>query len=623
MTDLPSTWTKIPLAKVGRWIGGGTPSKANPRFWANGTIPWVSPKDMKVDVVSDAQDHITEEAVAQSATNLVEPGSVLLVVRSGILQHTLPVAVTLRRVALNQDLKAVQPNENVRSNYLALVLRAFEREILHKCSKTGTTVQSLNVPALIAFEIPLPPRNEQDCIVAEIEKQFTRLDAAVASLKRARANLKLHRAAVLNSACEGAKAGAIRDGWPVTTLASLCEIFVDCAHRTPKYTAFGPYALGPRDVVNGALNLAEARHVSEAEFEIQARRRIPQAGDIVYSRELSLGWAVEIPEGVRVCLSQGMCLFRPSASVLTSYLLAVLNGPVGRRQAFAAATGSAHPHINLRDIRAYQIPLPPLAEQHCIVTEVEHRLSVIEEVERFVNANLRRAARLRQSILQHAFSGRLVKSNVTEKSAAKTKERSFASRRHFLRALLSAEIVHQLHAEPTFGQVKHQKIFHLCEHIAEVKDLDVQYHRDAAGPYDNRLIYANEAELKRQKWYESYPRKNVGHGYRPLAKAGGHEKYLERYWPDKLETIRRLIQLMRHWDTEGCEIFSTAYAAWNDLLLWGQEASDDAVVHEVLHRWHESKQRIPEERWRKALEWMRKEGFVPMGFGKPTAAARS
>jgi len=198
-----------------------------------------------------------------------------------------------------------------------------------------------------------------------------------------------------------------------------------------------------------------------------------------------------------------------------------------------------------------------------------------------------------------------------------------ASRRHFLRALLSAEIVHQLHAEPTFGQVKHQKIFHLCEHIAEITDLDVQYHRDAAGPYDNRLIYANEAELKRQKWYEAYSRKKVGHGYRPLEKAGGHEKYLERYWPQKIETIRHLIRRMRRWDTEWCEIFSTAYAAWNDLLLWGQDASDNAIVHEVLYRWHESKQRIPEERWRKALEWMRKEGFVPTGFGKPTAAASS
>src|SRR5882757_6154016 len=91
--SLPHGWTRLNMGDVGRWFGGGTPSKANPRFWTGGNIPWVSPKDMKRDRVTDAQDHITEDAVAQSATNLVEAGSILIVVRSGILQHTLPVAV--------------------------------------------------------------------------------------------------------------------------------------------------------------------------------------------------------------------------------------------------------------------------------------------------------------------------------------------------------------------------------------------------------------------------------------------------------------------------------------------------------------------------------------------------
>jgi type I restriction enzyme S subunit len=106
-SELPRGWTRQAMADIGHWFGGGTPSKANPRFWTGGKIPWVSPKDMKSDLITDAKDHITVEAVAQSATNLVEEGSILIVVRSGILQHTLPVAVTQRQVTLNQDLKAI------------------------------------------------------------------------------------------------------------------------------------------------------------------------------------------------------------------------------------------------------------------------------------------------------------------------------------------------------------------------------------------------------------------------------------------------------------------------------------------------------------------------------------
>ncbi|MHB8521040.1 MAG: restriction endonuclease subunit S [Limisphaerales bacterium] len=201
--ELPRGWTRLAMGEVGRWFGGGTPSKANPRFWTGGNIPWVSPKDMKCALITDAQDHITEDAVAQSATNLVEAGSILIVVRSGILQHTLPVAVAQRQVPLNQDLKAAKPLENIRSDYLTLAVKAFERDILHTCTKTGTTVQSLELPVFLRFQIPVAPLPEQRRIVAEIEKQFTRLEAGVAALRRVQANLKRYRATVLKAACEG------------------------------------------------------------------------------------------------------------------------------------------------------------------------------------------------------------------------------------------------------------------------------------------------------------------------------------------------------------------------------------------------------------------------------------
>jgi type I restriction enzyme S subunit len=202
-SNLSRGWTRLTMGEIGHWFGGGTPSKANPRFWTDGTIPWVSPKDMKSAVITNAQDYITEEAVEKSATSIVETGSVLIVVRSGILQHTLPVAITQRKVALNQDLKAVKPRGDVDSQFLVLALKAFEREILHTCTKTGTTVQSLSLPVFLQFLIPVPSLSEQRQIVSEIEKQFTRLDAGVAALKRVQANLKRYRAAVLKAACEG------------------------------------------------------------------------------------------------------------------------------------------------------------------------------------------------------------------------------------------------------------------------------------------------------------------------------------------------------------------------------------------------------------------------------------
>lgn len=103
-----------------------------------------------------------------------------------------------------------------------------------------------------------------------------------------------------------------------------------------------------------------------------------------------------------------------------------------------------------------------------------------------------------------------------------------------------------------------------------------------------------------------------------MAKAGAHAKYLERHWPEQIAKVRELIELMRSWTTERCEIFATAYAAWNDLLIWGREPSDEAILEEILSHWHDSKRNIPESRWRKAIEWTREHGYEPVGYGFAT-----
>lgn len=93
VADIPASWAWAELAELGQWIGGGTPSKGRGEFWT-GSIPWVSAKDMKCFELQDTEDHITEEAVVNSATSRVPPESVLVVTRSGILRHTFPVSLT-------------------------------------------------------------------------------------------------------------------------------------------------------------------------------------------------------------------------------------------------------------------------------------------------------------------------------------------------------------------------------------------------------------------------------------------------------------------------------------------------------------------------------------------------
>lgn len=235
--DLPSSWAVLSLGEMGNWIGGGTPSKAEPTYWQHGTIPWVSPKDMKTARISDAEDHITKRAVSESATNLVPRGSVLLVTRSGILGHTLPVAVTTGEVALNQDLKALVPKPGLDPEFIAAAIRALANDILHECSKHGTTVQSIEFDRFKEYLIPIAPEAEQERIVAKLDELSSDVDAGVANLERARALLRTYHQAVLKAAVTGELTRECREkhGGRGETGAELLQRILD-AHGDAGYT---------------------------------------------------------------------------------------------------------------------------------------------------------------------------------------------------------------------------------------------------------------------------------------------------------------------------------------------------------------------------------------------------
>lgn len=161
---------KYPLRKLGTLCtskSGGTPSKGVANYW-KGDIPWVSPKDMKVDFISQAEDTISREAVKESSAPLLEEGSLLMVVRSGILQRMLPVAINLVPVSINQDMRAFKLTSNeILIHYLFLYLKYSQKDVL-RMVKSSTTVESIDSGNIDEFEIPLPPLSIQEGIVSEI-----------------------------------------------------------------------------------------------------------------------------------------------------------------------------------------------------------------------------------------------------------------------------------------------------------------------------------------------------------------------------------------------------------------------------------------------------------------------
>ncbi|MBL9193790.1 MAG: restriction endonuclease subunit S [Opitutaceae bacterium] len=442
---IPDSWTTIRLSEVGTWRGGGTPSKANPAFWTNGTIPWVSPKDMKQARLSTAQDLITESAVVSSATNIVAAGSILLVTRSGILAHSLPVAVNLVPVALNQDIKAVTPHTFIDSEYLRLVLQCFERDILNSCRKGGTTVHSIEFPALQDFTIPLPPLAEQKRIVARIEELFSELEAGEESLRVARRQLGVYRQSLLKQAFQGKLTAhwrtqntarleppasfselegsfSLPNGWQLIKLGSAIEEPAYGTSRRCSYESGGRGVLRIPNVVNGTI---EADDLKFAEFTNDERRSYElRAGDLLLIRSngsVSIvgRCAIVEPKHTDFLYAGYLIRLRPRNALLDSqFLLHQLTSHLLRSQIEASAKStSGVNNINSKEIQRLEIALPLLSEQQEIVRLLDEQFEVIERNEREIDAALKRCEALRQAILKKAFTGRLVPQDPADEPA--------------------------------------------------------------------------------------------------------------------------------------------------------------------------------------------------------------
>jgi type I restriction enzyme, S subunit len=162
-------WDTLPFNQVGKFTSGGTPSKSRDDFWV-GQYPWVSPKDMKVSKIFDSEDHISPKVFEQTSLKRIAPGHLLIVVRGMILAHSFPVAINMVDIAINQDMKAIKLQSNLRTTYVFHCLIAQKRQILKSITTAGHGTKKFDFDAMLKLLIPVPPLEIQDQFVSIAEK---------------------------------------------------------------------------------------------------------------------------------------------------------------------------------------------------------------------------------------------------------------------------------------------------------------------------------------------------------------------------------------------------------------------------------------------------------------------
>lgn len=210
--ELPRGWAIAQLGTFADVIGGSTPSRNEARYFG-GDIIWLTPTEIPketVSILSDSKEKLTVDGFNESGVRWVPIGSVLLTSRASIGY----VAIAGTQLTTNQGFASFVLPSGIEPKYLSWWLRS-QKAMLEELAK-GTTFKEISKATLKEVSAPLAPTNEQHRIVAAIEQQFTRLDAGVAALQRAKAKLKHYRAAVLKAAVEGKLTEAWRAEHPAT-----------------------------------------------------------------------------------------------------------------------------------------------------------------------------------------------------------------------------------------------------------------------------------------------------------------------------------------------------------------------------------------------------------------------
>jgi type I restriction enzyme S subunit len=377
---------------------------------------------------------------------IAQAGDVLLSVRAPVG----PTNLCREKSCIGRGLSALRPRDEIPSLYLFYFLRHVEPE--WQGQATGTTFAAIRAKTLREQRMPLAPLAEQRRIVAAIETQFTRLDALEAALKRVQANLRRYEAAVLNAACEGRLVSPgdekgpapphareltpLPRGWAWVSLGELLlELKNGYFGGQPASAPPGVPILRISAVRPSSVSLADRRYLPQVEAEKVSTYRL-QKGDLLFTRyngNPALVAACGLVRQVDQLVLYPDKLIRvrvAPARVAPAYLEAFFATDLARRcVARRARTTAGQYGIAGRELKKIPIPLPPRAEQHRIVAEIERRLSAAAALKASVRANLRRAGRLRQALLGRAFEGRLVPQDPDDEPATALLERLRAGAR--------------------------------------------------------------------------------------------------------------------------------------------------------------------------------------------------
>lgn len=484
---LPTGWVWATLSDLAEVSTGTTPNRGVPRFWQNGAVPWVTSSAVNQLAVAHAEEFVTEAALRETNLRLY-PKHTLLLALYGEGKTRGKVSELLIDATINQALAALQLHGAAAAcrGYLKAFLLGHYSKLRRQAA--GGMQPNLNLGLVRKIDLPLAPLDEQRRIVAKVDELLSDLEAGVSALKRAQANLKRYRAAVLRAAVTG----AMTAGWrashsDVEPSEKLLDRILAERRReweedqTTRINAAGkmlpknwqakyagpaspdtrglpelpkgwcwaslealtsavrPICYGilmPKEHIPGGVPYVKVRDMKGDVIDVEGLSRTSssiaanyaraslEGGDVLLAIRGTFGRVALVPDELAGGnITQDTARLALSSLLSAGFVATTLRSSLCQNYFKRVARGVAVKGVNIADVRRCPIPLAPLAEQDGIVADVEQAFYISAATESLLDTNLRRASRLRQSILKDAFAGRLVPQDPNDEPASELLER--------------------------------------------------------------------------------------------------------------------------------------------------------------------------------------------------------
>lgn len=386
---------KYKLGEICDIVSGSTPKTGIPEYW-DGDLKWITPAEISDDsyVITDSVRKLTELGVKKTGLSPLPVGTVILSSRAPIGK----IAIAGCEMYCNQGFKNLICSDKINNRYLYWFLKG-NTAFLNSLGR-GATFKEVSKQIVASIEINVPSLEQQLQAVENLECVSSIIQLRQRQLQKLDELVKARFIELFGDPVDNDRM------WPTETLNSVCSTIVDCPHSTPSYTSdnTGYMCIRTSIVKKNHIMWDEIEYISEQEYFLRIQRKRPERGDVIYTREGAiLGIAAMIDRECNVALGQRSMLLSPDTyKCLPQFLSAAMNFDSFLRKALGGVSGSASPHINVGDIKAFAIILPPIELQEQFVSFVEQ----VDKSKVAVQKALDEAQLLFDSLMQKYFGSR-------------------------------------------------------------------------------------------------------------------------------------------------------------------------------------------------------------------------